>query len=87
MFYSRRRIMEFKRICKDFDLKLLQLDTWGMLTQEEVADKMAKKNTLLQEYENNLITIHQFENQVEDLTAGLEVPSKDDILDRCNALI
>ena len=32
--------MEFKKICKDFDLKLLQLDTWGMLTPEEVQEKL-----------------------------------------------
>lgn len=79
--------MEFKRICKDFDLKLLQLDTWGMLTPEEVSEKMTQKNHLLNDYESNIITLHQFESQVKELTAGLEVPSKEEMLERCNALI
>jgi len=78
--------MEFKRICKDFDLKLLQLDTWGMLSSEEVESKISQKNTLLKQYENSQISLHQFESQVEKLTEGLDVPPKEEILARCNAL-
>ncbi|MCR4782165.1 MAG: hypothetical protein K5851_05455 [Lachnospiraceae bacterium] len=78
--------MEFKRIYKDFDLKLLQLDTWGMLSSEEVESKISQKNTLLKQYENSHISLHQFESQVEKLTEGLDVPSKEEILARCNAL-
>ena len=84
--YYKGETMEFKKICKDFDLKLLQLDTWGMLTPEEVQEKLAQKNSLVNDYESNIITLHQFETKVESLTTGLEIPSKDDILDRCKAL-
>ncbi|MBE5911232.1 hypothetical protein [Pseudobutyrivibrio sp.] len=78
--------MEFKRICKEFDLKLLQLDTWGMLSSEEVDYKVAQKNSLLKEYENNNISLDQFEFQVEKLTEGLDIPSKEEMLSRCKAL-
>ncbi len=78
--------MEFKRICKEFDLKLLQLDTWGMLSSEEVDYKVAQKNNLLKEYENNNISLDQFELQVEKLTEGLDIPSKEEMLSRCKAL-
>jgi len=78
--------MEFKRICKEFDLKLLQLDTWGMLSSEEVDYKVAQKNNLLKEYENNNISLDQFEFQVEKLTEGLDIPSKEEMLSRCKAL-
>lgn len=78
--------MEFKRICKDFDLKLLQLDTWGMLSSEEVEYKISQKNTLLREYESNIISLNQFETKVEKLTEGLDVPSKEEILSRCSML-
>ncbi len=78
--------MEFKKICKYFDLKLLQLDTWGMLSSEEVEYKISQKNTLLKEYESNHISINQFEAQVEKLTEGLDVPSKEEILARCSAI-
>ena len=78
--------MEFKRICKEFDLKLLQLDTWGMLSSEDVDYKVAQKNNLLKEYENNNISLDQFEFQVEKLTEGLDIPSKEEMLSRCKAL-
>ena len=78
--------MEFKRICKEFDLKLLQLDTWGMLSSEEVDYKVAQKNNLLKEYENSNLSLDQFELQVEKLTEGLDVPSKEEMLSRCKAL-
>ena len=78
--------MEFKRICKEFDLKLLQLDTWGMLSSEEVDYRVAQKNNLLKEYENNNLSLDQFELQVEKLTEGLDIPSKEEMLSRCKAL-
>ncbi len=78
--------MEFKRICKDFDLKLLQLDTWGMLSQDEIEEKKSQRNSLQKDYENNIITLHEFDSSIKTLTKGLEVPSKEDILERCKAL-
>ncbi|SOC17739.1 hypothetical protein [Pseudobutyrivibrio ruminis] len=78
--------MEFKRICKDFDLKLLQLDTWGMLSPDEIEEKKSKKKTLQNDYENNIITLHEFDSSIKTLTEGLEIPSKEDILERCKAL-
>lgn len=78
--------MEFKKICKDFDLKLLQLDTWGMLSSDEVEYKISQKNNLLKEYESKDISLNQFRAQVEKLTEGLDVPSKEEILSRCSML-
>ncbi|SFI40218.1 hypothetical protein SAMN04487830_1596 [Pseudobutyrivibrio sp. OR37] len=79
--------MEFKKICKEVDLKLLELDTWGVLSSDELADKIKQKNRLLKDYENNVITLHQFELQVKELTVGLELPSKEEMLDRCSCII
>lgn len=79
--------MEFKKICKEVDLKLLELDIWGVLSSDELADKIKQKNRLLKDYENNVITLHQFELQVIELTVGLELPSKEEMLDRCSCII
>ncbi len=79
--------MDFKKICKEVDLKLLELDTWGVLSSDELADKIKQKNRLLKDYENNVITLHQFELQVKELTVGLELPSKEEMLDRCSCII
>jgi hypothetical protein len=78
--------MEFKRICKDFDLKLLQLATWGMLSEKEIEEKKSQRNSLQNDYENNIITLHQFDSSIRTLTEGLEVPSKEEIFERCKAL-